>query len=96
MRTTHVGQLAAENLDDVRTRYEDFSKNVLKNMKVRENSLNVVRTRVDNLWSDIKKLVRVEVRCNYLFENKKKTIIIKVKISTRKLNKLNYKSNNFY
>ncbi|KAK0094790.1 hypothetical protein PV326_009973 [Microctonus aethiopoides] len=77
MRTTHVGQLAAENLNDIRIRYEDFSKNVLKNMKVRENSLQVVRTRVDNLWSDIKKLVRVESDIKYMGEvgEEKKTSV---------------------
>lgn len=64
MKTTYVGQLAVEDLDDTRQRYKNMSIDVLKNMKEREHTLKTVRTRVDDLWSNIKMLVRVEV-CNY-------------------------------
>jgi len=56
-----MGQLAAENLDDIRQKYNRMTRVVLRNMRIREQMLNTVRSQVDDLWSYAQSLVRVEV-----------------------------------
>ncbi|XP_057335272.1 uncharacterized protein LOC130674025 isoform X2 [Microplitis mediator] len=60
LRGIFMGQLAAEELDDTREKYKRMARDVWKNMKERERTLNIVRSRVDNLRSDIRELVQVE------------------------------------
>lgn len=62
LRAIFMGQLAAEELDDTREKYKKMARVVWKNMKERERTLNILRSRVENLWADIRELVRVEVR----------------------------------
>ncbi|CAG5082848.1 Protein of unknown function [Cotesia congregata] len=61
LRAIFMGQLAAEELDDTREKYKKMARDVWKNMKERERTLNILRSRVENLWADIRELVRVEV-----------------------------------
>lgn len=56
-----MGQLAAENLDDLRKKYKRMSRVVLYNMKIREQMLNTVQCQVKDLWAYAQSLVRVEV-----------------------------------
>ncbi|XP_044588858.1 uncharacterized protein LOC123268043 [Cotesia glomerata] len=60
LRAIFMGQLAAEELDDTREKYKKMARDVWKNMKERERTLNILRSRVENLWADIRELVRVE------------------------------------
>ncbi|XP_053595992.1 uncharacterized protein LOC103574011 [Microplitis demolitor] len=60
LRGIFMGQLAAEELDDTREKYKRMARDVWKNMKERERTLNIVRSRVDDLRSDIRELVQVE------------------------------------
>lgn len=61
MKVTVMGQLAAENLDDIRKKYKRMSQVVLRNMKIREQMLNTVQCQVKDLWAYAQSLVRVEV-----------------------------------
>lgn len=61
LRVTVMGQLAAENLDDVRQKYKRMTRAVLRNMKVREQMLSTVRYQVEDLWAYAQSLVRIEV-----------------------------------
>lgn len=56
-----MGQLAAENLDDIREKYKRMTCVVLRNMKIREQMLSIVRCQVEDLWAYAQSLVRVEV-----------------------------------
>jgi len=56
-----MGQLAAENLDDVRQKYKRMTRIVLRNMKIREQMSSTVRCQVEDLWAYAQSLVRVEV-----------------------------------
>lgn len=56
-----MGQLAAENLDDIRQKYKRMSRVVLSNMKIREQMLSTVHCQVKDLWAYAQSLVRVEV-----------------------------------
>lgn len=56
-----MGQLATENLDDIRQKYKRMTRTVLKNMKVREHMLTDVRCQVEDLWAYAQSLIRVEV-----------------------------------
>ncbi|EZA58998.1 hypothetical protein X777_16958 [Ooceraea biroi] len=60
LRVTVMGQLAAENLDDVRQKYKRMTRVVLRNMRIREQMLSTVRCQVDDLWAYAQSLVRVE------------------------------------
>lgn len=60
LRVTVMGQLAAENLDDVRQKYKRMTRAVLRNMKVREQMLSTVRYQVEDLWAYAQSLVRIE------------------------------------
>lgn len=64
LKVTVMGQLATENLDDVRQKYKRMSQIVLRNMKIREQMLNTVNCQVKDLWAYAQSLVRVEVN-NY-------------------------------
>ncbi|KAK2582345.1 hypothetical protein KPH14_004681 [Odynerus spinipes] len=57
---TIIGQLAAENVDDLKEKYNRMTRDILKNMKERERTLAVARERVADLWEYAKSLVRVE------------------------------------
>lgn len=61
-RATLLGQLAAEDLDDIRQKYKKMSKEVWINMKERERTLKIARTKVEKLWENCRSLVRVDVR----------------------------------
>lgn len=56
-----MGQLAAENLDDIREKFKQITRIIWCNMKVREQMLNTVRCQVQDLWLYAQSLVRVEV-----------------------------------
>ncbi|XP_032690544.1 uncharacterized protein LOC116853526 [Odontomachus brunneus] len=60
LRVTVMGQLAAENLDDVRQKYKQATRVILHNMRIREQMLNNVRFQVRDLWAYALSLVRVE------------------------------------
>ncbi|CAL1687248.1 unnamed protein product [Lasius platythorax] len=60
LRVTVMGQLAAENLDDVRQKYKRMTRVVLRNMKIREQMLSTVRCQVEDLWAYAQSLVRIE------------------------------------
>ncbi|KAL6256384.1 hypothetical protein P5V15_012498 [Pogonomyrmex californicus] len=60
MRVIVMGQLAAENLDDIRQKYKRMSRIILHNMKIREQMLITVRSQVKDLWAFAQSLVRVE------------------------------------
>ncbi|XP_014487570.1 PREDICTED: uncharacterized protein LOC106751230 isoform X3 [Dinoponera quadriceps] len=60
LRMTVMGQLATENLDDVRQKYKRMTGIILRNMRIREQTLNSVRCQVQDLWSCALSLVRVE------------------------------------
>lgn len=55
-----MGQLTAENLDDVRQKCKRMTRVMLHNMKIREQTLNNVRFQVQDLWAYTLSLVRVE------------------------------------
>ncbi|KAF7394089.1 hypothetical protein HZH68_010908 [Vespula germanica] len=60
VKTTIMGQLVAENVDDLKQKYKLMTIDVLKNMKERERSLIITRERVADLWEYAKSLVRIE------------------------------------
>ncbi|XP_011688964.1 PREDICTED: uncharacterized protein LOC105450701 [Wasmannia auropunctata] len=60
LKVTVMGQLAAENLDDVRQKYKRMSRVVWRNMKIREQMLSTVQYQVKDLWAYAQSLVRVE------------------------------------
>ncbi|KYQ47988.1 hypothetical protein ALC60_12947 [Trachymyrmex zeteki] len=60
LKVTVRGQLAAENLDDVRQKYKRMSRIVWCNMKIREQMLSTVNSQVKDLWTYAQSLVRVE------------------------------------
>jgi len=70
LKVTVMGQLAAENLDDIRQKYERMSRVVWRNMKIREQMLSTVNSQVKDLWAYAKSLVRVEVNKITLITNK--------------------------
>ncbi|XP_047354930.1 LOW QUALITY PROTEIN: uncharacterized protein LOC124951144 [Vespa velutina] len=68
VKTTIMGQLATENLDDLKEKYKSMTVDVVKNMKERERTLIIARERVADLWEYAKSLVRIEVRIrSFLF-----------------------------
>ncbi|KYN02415.1 hypothetical protein ALC62_06795 [Cyphomyrmex costatus] len=60
LKVTVMGQLAAENLDDIRQKYKRMSRIVWRNMKIREQMLSTVNSQVKDLWAYAQSLVRVE------------------------------------
>ncbi|XP_014218834.1 uncharacterized protein LOC106647092 [Copidosoma floridanum] len=63
-RTTLMGQLATENLDDVRKKYKAMARDVWVNMKEREQNLEVTKKKAEDVWEYAKSLVRVESDTN--------------------------------
>lgn len=61
-RTTIIGQLAVENLDDRRVKYKKLAEEVWVNMKERERTLEIMRVRCNDVWEYAKSLVRTEVK----------------------------------
>ncbi|XP_058793179.1 uncharacterized protein LOC131665347 [Phymastichus coffea] len=59
-KTTLMGQLAIENLDDIRQKYKAIAKDVWINMKEREKDLELARNRAEDVWEYAKSLVRME------------------------------------
>ncbi|XP_070510785.1 uncharacterized protein [Cardiocondyla obscurior] len=74
LKVTVMGQLATENLDDIRQKYKQMSRNVLHNMKIREKMLTTVRCEVKDLWAYAQSLVRVE--SVHIFAKKKDADVI--------------------
>ena len=62
-----MGQLAAENLDDIRLMYKRMARDVWVNMKEREHSLEDARKKAEDVWEYAKSLVRIEVRYREYF-----------------------------
>ncbi|XP_011052503.1 PREDICTED: uncharacterized protein LOC105144939 [Acromyrmex echinatior] len=60
LKVTVMGQLATENLDDIRQKYKRMSRVVWHNMKIREQMLSIVNSQVKDLWAYAQSLVRVE------------------------------------
>ncbi|KYN39759.1 hypothetical protein ALC56_05867 [Trachymyrmex septentrionalis] len=60
LKVTVMGQLAAENLDDIRQKYKRMSRVVWQNMKIREQMLSTVNSQVKDLWAYAQSLVRAE------------------------------------
>lgn len=60
-KTTMMGQLAIENLDDIRQNYKRMARDVWVNMKERESSLESARLKAEDVWEYAKSLVRLEV-----------------------------------
>ncbi|OXU30933.1 hypothetical protein TSAR_013161 [Trichomalopsis sarcophagae] len=65
-KTTLMGQLAAENLDDIRQKYKQMAQDVWVNMKERERSLDSARKKVEDVWQYAKSLVRIESDTNIM------------------------------
>ena len=61
-RTTVMGQLATESLDDNREKYKNMAHEVWINMKERERTLKIAREQVDDIWAYAQSLVRVQVQ----------------------------------
>jgi len=61
LKVTIMGQLAAENLDDIRQKCKRMRHVVLYNMKIREQMLQTARSQVEDLWAYAQSLVRIEV-----------------------------------
>lgn len=60
VKATVMGQLGAENVDDLKEKYKIITRDVLKHMKERERTLITARERVTDLWEYAKSLVRIE------------------------------------
>ncbi|XP_076764354.1 uncharacterized protein LOC143431473 [Xylocopa sonorina] len=60
LRTTVMGQLAAEQIDDIGSKYKRITKTVWNNMKERERMLTHMREQVEDLWSFAQSLIRTE------------------------------------
>ncbi|KAL2714157.1 myosin-9-like isoform X1 [Vespula squamosa] len=60
VKTMIMGQLVAENVDDLKQKYKLMTIEVVKNMKERERTLIITRERVADLWEYAKSLVRIE------------------------------------
>jgi hypothetical protein len=66
-KTTLMGQLASENLDDIRQRYKKMARDVWVNMKEREKTLEMMREKVDDVWQYAVSLVRIDVIIALIF-----------------------------
>ncbi|KOC61449.1 hypothetical protein WH47_05053 [Habropoda laboriosa] len=60
VRTTIMGQLVAEQTDDIGSKYKRVTRIVWNNMKERERMLTFVRGQVEDLWSYARSLIRTE------------------------------------
>ncbi|XP_020297054.1 uncharacterized protein LOC109861706 isoform X2 [Pseudomyrmex gracilis] len=60
LKVTVMGQLAAEDLDNIKQKYKRMTQVVLRNMKIREQMLSAVRCEVEDLWAYAQSLVRNE------------------------------------
>lgn len=61
IRTTELGQLAMEYLDDRRDEYKLLEANVKRDMKIRLNSLSIVQEQVQQMHGDMHLLIRRDV-----------------------------------
>ncbi|KAJ8664714.1 hypothetical protein QAD02_006376 [Eretmocerus hayati] len=80
MRTTLIGQLAHETLDDVRLKYKRIARDVWINMKERERSLEITKRKVDEIWACAKSLVRIDSDTNLAKKKKDKAVDIDGKL----------------
>ncbi|XP_017893227.1 uncharacterized protein LOC108632883 [Ceratina calcarata] len=60
LRTTIMGQLVAEESDDIESKYKRATRHVWHNMKERERMLTFVRGQVEDLWSFAQSLIQTE------------------------------------
>lgn len=58
MRTTELGQLATEYLDDRKQEFKELERAVKRDMKARDSSLKVVRQEVNQLSTNMGLLIR--------------------------------------
>lgn len=65
MRTTELGQLATEYLDDRKQEFKELERAVKRDMKARDSSLKVVRQEVNQLSTNMGLLIRRDVRHDY-------------------------------
>lgn len=61
IRTTQLGQLAMEYLDDRKEEFKDLEKSVMRDMKDRLEDLNNVSKQFDELQDNMKHLIRKDV-----------------------------------
>lgn len=67
IRTTELGQLAMEYLDDRREEYKVLEVSVKKDMKIRLDSLAVVQEQVQQMHKDMHLLIRRDVSVLFCF-----------------------------
>lgn len=63
-RTTELGQLATEYLDDRKDEFLTLEKQIKAEMKVREADLEKIRAKVSKLGNNLRTLIRREVYNN--------------------------------
>lgn len=61
LRTTIMGQIAAEETNDIEMKYKRITRDVWNNMKERERMLTHLHEQVEDLWSFAQSLIRTEV-----------------------------------
>lgn len=61
IRTTELGQLAMEYLDDRRDEYKLLEANVKHDMKIRLQSLSIVQEQVQEMHKEMRSLIRRDV-----------------------------------
>lgn len=61
LRTTIMGQIAAEETNDIEMKYKRITRDVWNNMKERERMLADLHEQVEDLWSYAQSLIRTEV-----------------------------------
>ncbi|XP_012341756.1 synaptonemal complex protein 1-like [Apis florea] len=60
LRTTIMGQIAAEETNDIEMKYKRITRDVWNNMKERERMLADLHEQVEDLWSYAQSLIRTE------------------------------------
>ncbi|KAG9437500.1 synaptonemal complex protein 1 [Apis mellifera carnica] len=60
LRTTIMGQIAAEETNDIEMKYKHITRDVWNNMKERERMLAHLHEQVEDLWSFAQSLIRTE------------------------------------
>lgn len=66
VRTTELGQLATEYLDDRKQEFKELERAVKRDMKAREQSLRIVRQEAGDLTNNMGLLIRHDVKRIYL------------------------------
>lgn len=65
LRTTIMGQIAAEETNDIEMKYKHITRDVWNNMKERERMLAHLHEQVEDLWSFAQSLIRTEVSVSH-------------------------------